>query len=159
MYLDGLGCNRSFFALVCFSTKRIKESPTPTFFLTYIYQPQKTLICSQKENPYFLFFLFFPFCNPSFLCICISLPKTQFAEGNPLSFLLFLFLFKIKIPLSFLWRILSSHMYAAKSISSLQKYFCLPSLSVHAFVRVDPQPPFSCQTIKLKIKRIKPKKS
>lgn len=29
-------------------------------------------------------------------------------------------------------------MYAAKSISSFQEYFCLSSLSVHTFVRVDP---------------------
>ena len=28
------------------------------------------------------------------------------------------------------------------------KIFFLPSLSVHAFVRVEQQPPFSCQTIK-----------
>ena len=70
-------------------------------FLRIYSSPKKTQICSKKENPSLLFFHFFLFCNPFFLCICISLPKTQFLEGNPLSFLLFPLFSKIKMFLSF----------------------------------------------------------
>ena len=55
-----------------------------------------------RESSFFFFPPFFshsfvlsPFFPESlFFCICINLPKTQYAEGIPLSFLLFPFLFE-----------------------------------------------------------------
>ena len=94
-------------------------------FLRIYISPTKTQICSKKENPSLLFFHFFSFLqSPFFLCICISLPKTQFLEGNPFSFLLFPFLFKNQNVSPFLCRISFFHMYATTLILfSLQKYF------------------------------------
>ena len=49
-----LGCNHPFPTLVCFSTKTIKESPSPTSILTYIYQPPKPKSVPKRKIPPFL---------------------------------------------------------------------------------------------------------
>ena len=97
---------------------------------TYIYQSQnkKPKYVPKKEGKSsFPFFFFFSSFFQSFLFYFMYLchpPKTQSAEGNLLSFILFPFLYENQNVSLILCRISSFHMYATTLILfSLQKYF------------------------------------
>ena len=131
--------------------------PSQHPFFTYISQKKDPQICSKKENPHFFFFSS-SFLQSFFFMYLYQPPRNSICWRKSTFFSSISFPFRKLEYLSLTFGESFPPMYAAKSISSFQKYFCLPSLSVHAFVRVDQQPQFSCQTIKMKIKRIKPKR-
>ena len=72
-----LGCNHPFPTLVCFSTKTIKESPSPTSILTYIYQPPKPKSVPKRKIPHFLSSFLFLFFSNFFIFFYVFVSTSQ----------------------------------------------------------------------------------